>query len=459
MITLNDCFDKLPFDRAALFIISKVAFDRNRGYTKSLDGETFWQFARRLDRALNSLKGDIASNCYTFSPYREYIRVRSGKERKIYISTWGDKITERWLATSIGQSLSKWFSPSSYAYRTGALGVDQCQSKVSRVVKKCKYFVKRDITQFFYNINHDILLGQLRRLCDKDLLQLLEQRIKFTYGTDLGNIKQANVGVPFGSPLACVLANIHLTDLDEMMALPGIHYFRYADDFLVAGDDPDAVLQAASRLDTEIARLGLTFKASHTQNFSFEPHAGFDLVKRFKFLGLEFSNNAVKLPIEKQRKIINFFKRGLKSDKYRIRNAKDKVAESVASANRVISKRIRSVAIIDYYLKHTTDEQQLRNMDRIITELVISTALDKKFRKSDFRKVSFARLRQLGLVSLVHRHKLHMHGHIKIPFLSLYDTLLIERMESLATRNRERINKIKLSRKLKKIEQNKNDRP
>ena len=455
MITISDCFDQLPFDRAAIFIISKVAFDRNRGFTKSLDGETFWQFARKLDRTLNTLNRSVASNSYVFSPYREYIRVRSGKERKIYISTWSDKIVERWLATALGQSLNKWFSTSSYAYRAGALGVDQCQSKIAKVVKQCQFFAKRDITQFFYSINHDILLGQVRRLFDIHVLRLLEQRVKFNYGADLDNIKCADIGVPFGSPLACVLANIHLTDLDKVMCLPGVHYFRYADDFLIAGDDPEVVLRAAARMDAEIARLGLKFKASHTQNFSFAPYDGFDTVKRFKFLGLEFSDKAIKLPVEKQRKIINFFKRGLKSDKYHIRNAKDKVVESVASANRVISKRIRSVAIIDYYLKHTTDEQQLKNMDRIITELVISAALGKKFRKSDFRKVPFARLRELGLVSLVHRHKLHAHRHIKIPFLSLYDSLLIERMESLATRNRERINKIKLSRKLRKIERDK----
>jgi hypothetical protein len=455
MITINDCFKQLPFDRAAIFVMSKVAFDKNRGFTKSLDGETFWQFARKLDRTLDSLNRDIVSNNYVFNPYREYIRVRSGKERKIYISTWSDKIVERWLATAIGQSLSKWFSTSSYAYRAGALGVDQCQSKVAKTVKQCKFFAKRDITQFFYNINHDILLEQLQRLFDKNMLRLLEQRVKFNYGTDLNNIKCADLGVPFGSPLACVLANIHLTDLDKDMCLPGIHYFRYADDFLVAGDDPEVVLQAAVRMDSEIERLGLTFKASHTQNFSFIPYDGFDTVKRFKFLGLEFSDKAVKLPIEKQRKIINFFKRGLKSDKYSIRNAKDKVAESVASTNRVVSKRIRSVAIIDYYLKHTTDEQQLKNMDRIIAELVVSAALDKKFRKSDFRKVPYERLRQLGLVLLVHRHKLHAHKHIKIPFLSLYDSLLLERMELLAIRNRDRINKIKLSRKLQKIERDK----
>jgi hypothetical protein len=222
---------------------------------------------------------------------------------------------------------------------------------------------------------------------------------------------------------------------------------------LIAGDDPVVVLQATALMDMEITKLGLKFKTSHTQNFSFIPTTGFDTVRRFKFLGLEFSEKAVKLPVEKQRKIINFFKYGLKADKYHIRNAKDKVTECVASANRVISKRIRSVAIIDYYLKHTTDEQQLRNMDRIIAEMVISAALGKKFRKSDFKRVPFVRLRELGLVSLIHRHKLHQHRHIKIPFLSLYDSLLIERMESLVTRNRDRIDKIKLSRKLRKDEQ------
>ena len=114
MITLGDCFEQLPFDRAVLFIVAKVAFDRNRGFTKSLDGETFWQFARQLDRTLDKMQRGIAS--YEFSPYREYIRVRFGKQRKIYISNWSDKIVERWLATAISRSLNLWFSLYYYGF-------------------------------------------------------------------------------------------------------------------------------------------------------------------------------------------------------------------------------------------------------------------------------------------------------------------------------------------------------
>jgi hypothetical protein len=452
-ITLSDCLKATSIDRAAIFVATKVAFDRNRGYTRSLNGENFWQFARQFDHTLDKIQRDILSESYVFSPYKERIRVRSGKERKIYISEWDDKIVERWLATALNCNLKSWLSDNSYAYRSGTLGVNRCQNKAIQAVRKCQFFVKRDITKFFYSIDHEFLFAQLYELLSPELIKLLQNRIKFAYGSTSSDIQTATIGLPFGSPLACVLANIHLTHIDRLMKIPNIHYFRYADDFLLASEDAQLLLDTSRVLDDEIQKLGLTFKPSHTENIAFDQADGFEFVKRFKFLGLEFlSSKTVKLPIEKQRKIINLFKRSLYANRYKIMHAEDRVIAAIEAANQVISKRIRSVAIVDYYLKHTTDEHQLRNMDRIITELVISAALNKPFRKKDFRRVPYKRLRKLGLVSLLHRHRLHKHGHLNIPFLSIYDNLLLERMDTLFKRNRERINRIKLTRKLKKQE-------
>jgi hypothetical protein len=74
------------------------------------------------------------------------------------------------------------------------------------------------------------------------------------------------------------------------------------------------------------------------------------------------------------------------------------------------------VAIVDYYLKHVSDEEQLRLLDRWLAEEVLSLAFKGGHRKSHFRMMPFRSLRAMGLPSLVHRRRQIRHGQIAAPF-------------------------------------------
>src|SRR5207247_94864 len=75
----------------------------------------------------------------------------------------------------------------------------------------------------------------------------------------------ARAGIPFGTASACLLANIALTDLDRAMeAVPGLAYFRYADDLLLLARERRMALDATERLETAIASLHLRCKPSHS---------------------------------------------------------------------------------------------------------------------------------------------------------------------------------------------------
>ena len=457
MLTINDCLQTISIERAALFITTKVAFDRSKGYIQSLDNQTFWEFARKMDSRLCKINKQLITGEYQFGPCKEITRIRSGKERKIYISTWSDRIVERWLSTAINYQLNGYFSQSAFAYRRQSLGIDACQYKIATALRSNKYFIQRDISKYFYSINHDILLAQLSKLVDTKLLALLEQRIKFQYDSGEG-LKSAILGLPFGTPIACVLSNIYLTDLDKQMGELPVRYFRYADDYLIVSDSPKRAMEAADTLDIGLASLQLKTKLSHSNNLTFTQEPGFTTVTKLRYLGLEFRpNKVVRLPIEKQRKIINFFKRGIAAEASVIKKAPDRLVAVVDIANKVVEKRIRSVAIIDYYLKHITDEHQLSCMDRIIAELVISTVTGRPFRKGHFRKYPYSRLRQLGLVSLVHRSRLLRCNKLRVPFLTMFDSLMLERYESAVERNLIRIQRVKMSRKLKNLDCSRKD--
>jgi hypothetical protein len=56
------------------------------------------------------------------------------------------------------------------------------------------------------------------------------------------------------------------------------------------------------------------------------------------------------------------------------------------------------------YLKHVSDERQLRNLDLWLAEEVLSLVFGGH-KQGHFRKISFGQLRQMGLPSPLHRRR------------------------------------------------------
>jgi hypothetical protein len=453
MITLQDCKDVYSIEQATLLIANKIAYGKSKGYSTSWDGQIYWEYACNLDREIRKIKSRLDN--YQFKPCLLKEKRVKTKTRKLFISTWDDKIVETWLSRALNALLSEWFSKKSYSYRIEKININLCQRHIIGAVKKSSFFARRDITNFFYSINHQIMLDQLKELVDEQLFDMVSQKVKFDYYNTEGRFLNAAEGIPFGSPIACVLSNIHLTHIDKMMAAKPASYFRYADDFLLAGENPDDILDSASTLGEAIGLLGLQLNGRKSKNYAFTKHPGFEQVNRFKHLGLEYWNDGVvRLPIEKRRKIVNIVKRAITTIKPKLRKIEDldeRARYAVETINDILLKRIRYAAIVDYYLKHVEDETQLRNMDREIAELMISAILDKPFKKRDFKTIPFKKLRQLGLISFLHRSRLHKHGQLKVPFLSMYNAILFERHQEMIERKSERIGQIKLARKLREM--------
>lgn len=446
-LKLNNCFKVYSIDKSALYVANKIAFDKGKGYSTSWDGQTYWDFAHNLDR----ITFDLSS--YEFSPLLELNKRIKWKHRKLYISTWRDKIVETFLHKSLNKLLSNWFSENSYAYRSNKSSINLCQQNIINNIGN--YIIKRDIKDYFYSIDHQILLEKLAYIIDTNdrLFTLLRQRIEFNYYND-DCLQQSQIGLPFGSPIACVLANIFLTDLDHKLS-KSVNYYRYADDFLIMGNDVQQVLSAAQLLSDEIKKLNLTLHPNKTDNFSFYEQDGFVNINKFKYLGLEHTKSGlVRLPVEKKRKLINIFKRALESVRSKCKKANnidDKLRLAIDAINVATLKRIRYVAIIDYYIYHITDENQLKTMDLEIAQLVIAFVLNKRFRKKDFKVIPFKKLRDFGLVSLLYKNRLYRDKSIRIPFLSIYNKMLINMHLESVKRRIDRVNQMRMIKKLAKL--------
>ena len=126
---------------------------------------------------------------------------------------------------------------------------------------------------------------------------------------DKGITKTKDFGIPQGSPISAVLANIYMLDFDsainEYLESIGGVYRRYSDDMvaLCPLDKKDEVIKAFGE---EIVNISLSIQSKKTQIFHFERHGrnlkcgqefpnGINYNKNFIYLGLEFDGADVKI--------------------------------------------------------------------------------------------------------------------------------------------------------------------
>ncbi len=432
--------------KAAVRVYTKPLFQWQKALGVSSDRRNLYDFARHGLHHLEQMHQALAGRSFHFRPALALHYNFNGKHRTLYVAPWEERIADLLLYRVLNQRLQAWFSPDSYAYRTSRFGLDRCQQGVAQALRANpapRYLLKRDIADYFASVDHEILLGQLAALVEPDdyLYQLLSERVRFRY-LEAGEERRAEVGIPFGTAIACLLSNVYLTGLDRAMeVIEGIHYFRYADDILVLARDREAALAARGRLETELRALRLSVKPSHHLDCVFAQEAAppFAAAGSFRHLGLEFcTDGVVRLSRDKQRKICNLFRfafRRRRSRFARLRSAEERVRLAIQIARRTVEQGLRNVAILDYYLKHVEDEEQLRALDRWLAEEVLSLGFGGH-RKGNFRRLSFADLRALGLPSLVHRHRLIRHRQIESPFFIWKQSRVARARKGTAARRR-----------------------
>jgi len=424
----KDVYSEAELYKAAVGVYTKPLFKWRKALCTSTDGKTLYDFASHGQHKIAAIGRALRREEFEFRPAVALHYNFNGKHRTLYIPPWEERIVDLLLYRVLNHKLHNWFSPNSYAYRDRGYGLDSCQDRIARVLRSAStplYVIKRDIADYFASVDHELLLNKLASLvAPGDYLRgLLEQRVRFLY-QDSGCELKATVGIPFGTAAACLLANIYLTELDRQLeSIPGIHYFRYADDMLLLSASRKTATDAARQLELTLAKLRLGTKASHRADLLLtnEPasDAVFTLAGNFRHLGLLFrAGGGVALSRDKQRKIQNLFRFAFRRSRRRWKKEADpqvRVQMLINVAVQTIEKGIRNVAILDYYLKHVDDDRQLRMLDRWLAEEVLS-AIFGGHKKSHFRRISFEQLRAMGLPSLLHRRRLICRGEIESPF-------------------------------------------
>lgn len=264
---------------------------RNKG-GPGVDGQTIEQFGCNVFGRLQTLRQQVVRKEYAPKPLLE-IRIpkRSGGERRLAVPVVRDRILQTACNRILAPLLESEFEGPSFAYRVGR----SVPMAVARVAwyrdQGYQWVVDADIQSFFDEVDHDLLRAKLRRtLTDHSLLPLIDLWLTAVVQPHQGQPYLLTRGIPQGSPISPLLANLYLDDLDEALIDQNLRFVRFADDFLILCRDRVAAEQALEITGEVLEALKLRFRKDKTRLTHFD--------EGFRFLGVDFIRNLL-LPAEK----------------------------------------------------------------------------------------------------------------------------------------------------------------
>ena len=117
-----------------------------------------------------------------------------------------------------------------------------------------KYYICCDIKGYYDNIDHGILLEQLKRYFYDDYVSPLVEKVIRAYEFKDGTGK----GIPQGPAYARILANLYLNEFDKEIANHSAGYFRYVDDFFLFYETRHEAEQGLAKVYNLLNDLWLT---------------------------------------------------------------------------------------------------------------------------------------------------------------------------------------------------------
>jgi len=263
------------------------AVAENRGMP-GVDNVTIHRWQRTWEERLVQLARDVRANHYKPAKLRtRRIPKRKRNEyRTLRIPTVTDRVLQRAVLQVLYRIYEPRFLPCSFGYRPGKSLPDAVRRIVVLRAQDYVWVLDADIDDFFDNVDLTLLNTMLREdINDPLLLRLIQQWLK------QGVVKEdPERGIPMGSPLSPLLANVYMHPLDVGLEIDGWPVVRYADDFIVLACTREMIEIAYVRTEGLLASLKLRYEPSKTAIVSFEE--GFD------FLGVTFEEDTYSYPWE-----------------------------------------------------------------------------------------------------------------------------------------------------------------
>jgi len=243
----------------------------------------FLAFSNDLDTNLLTIQEQLRADTFIFGPYRRHW-VFVPKKRLVMALPCPSRIVQWAIYLLLNPFYDRMMIEDSYACRKGKGGLAAAQ-RLQHWMQHAErlpgqwYYLKLDISKYFYRVDHAVLLEILGdRLKDPQLLDLLKMVIdcdgekfglpRFMSPDDLEEFDWlADVGMPIGNLTSQLFANIYLDQLDQFCkhVLHIHHYIRYMDDIVILAsskEDAQEYLRAIAAFLFDVLHLDLNSKTA-----------------------------------------------------------------------------------------------------------------------------------------------------------------------------------------------------
>jgi CRISPR-associated protein Cas1 len=243
------------------------------------DGVTLGRFLVNVHARLARLRALLVSGEYMPGPIRRLDMPKDdGGTRPLAIPSVIDRVAQTAVNLVLAPLIDAELEDSSFAYRVG----HSVQGAIERIrslrAAGNVFLVETDIDHFFDNVPHDRLMARLAETMTEGPTTRLVSLWLEHAGT-------GGRGLPQGSPISPLLANLYLDRLDEAFAGRGARIVRFADDFVILTQTRAGAEEALRKIERLVAEQGLALNRDKTRVTSFD--------QGFKFLGHLFVRSLV----------------------------------------------------------------------------------------------------------------------------------------------------------------------
>ena len=251
----------------------------NRG-AAGVDGQSVARFERDAPKYLDELHRKLRDGTYRPSPVRRrwISKLGTTKKRPLGIPTIRDRIAQSALRQVLEPIWEAKFADQSYGFRPGRSCKDALRRVQALLRSGHKWVVDADIQSYYDSIDHARLLAEVgKEVADSKVLGLIEAFLGQPVMEDTSKWTPGE-GVPQGSPVGPLLANIFLHPVDEVLVREGYEVTRYADDLLILCTTKREAERALERLRKELTDRGLTLHPEKTRVTNVHRAGGFDFL-------------------------------------------------------------------------------------------------------------------------------------------------------------------------------------
>lgn len=337
------------------------------------------------DEFLKHIVNRVLSNSYTFTPYKVNLLIKNKdcKPRKTCIPTVKDRI----VISAVKRYLYDFYKEERFN-----IPANQIIKEITRIIEnKEKIFYKKiDLSSFFDNINHQILIEKISKKVDNEIIiDLIKNILENPQKCDETDKKVKNViGVPQGISIATLFSNIYMHDFDTKYAnKKDISYFRYVDDIIIFSKNRIEIANIYAEMKYDIERvLLLSLNMEKTKDGCIE--------EGLEYLGYKFDGNIITV----RKTSITKFERNIERVFKNFSVLKEKDETQIKKFIWLLNVKITGILVDGkkygwlYYYSCINDKTLLKKLDLLIEKFIkrfkvdsyISTKDIKKFTKTYF---------------------------------------------------------------------------